>query len=198
MHECCIDTICIAIPEPCPDCSDLLNDANNWSETESYYNADYVLYDNNIWFFLNDGFPDNTPNPPGQNEKLQDCNICVGWVPCDTICSLPWYLSGAPIWTLNDNYSDGDVVLIGGNQGQLHTLNATVSPTNTTSTDSQDDPYWSLCQSPSVSSITDPNKPTKKLKKITNLLGQEIPIRKNTPMFYIYDDGSVEKKVIIE
>jgi len=49
-----------------------------------------------------------------------------------------------------------------------------------------------------TSSITSPNIPTKKLKKITNLLGQEIPIRKNTPMFYIYDDGTVEKKIIIE
>ena len=36
------------------------------------------------------------------------------------------------------------------------------------------------------------------LNSITNLLGQEILIRKNTPMFYIYDDGSVEKKIIIE
>ena len=49
-----------------------------------------------------------------------------------------------------------------------------------------------------TSSITDPNKANKKLKKITNLLGQQIPIRKNTPMFYIYNDGSVEKKIIIE
>jgi dienelactone hydrolase len=49
-----------------------------------------------------------------------------------------------------------------------------------------------------ISAITGLNKANKKLKKITNLLGQEIPIRKNTPMFYIYDDGSVEKKIIIE
>ena len=44
-------------------------------------------------------------------------------------------------------------------------------------------------------SMTEYNKT---LRSITNLLGQEIPIRKNTPMFYIYDDGSVEKKIIIE
>ena len=37
-----------------------------------------------------------------------------------------------------------------------------------------------------------------KLIKITNILGQEIPYRKNTPIFYIYDDGTVEKKIIIE
>ena len=49
-----------------------------------------------------------------------------------------------------------------------------------------------------ATSIIDPNKGNKKLKNITNLLGEEILIRKNTPMFYIYDNGSVEKKIIIE
>ena len=36
------------------------------------------------------------------------------------------------------------------------------------------------------------------LVKITDMLGQETPYRKNTPHFYIYDDGTVEKKLIIE
>ena len=36
------------------------------------------------------------------------------------------------------------------------------------------------------------------LIKITDMLGQETPYRKNTPLFYIYDDGTVEKKIIIE
>jgi len=36
------------------------------------------------------------------------------------------------------------------------------------------------------------------LIKITNMLGQETPYRKNTPLFYIYDNGTVEKKIIIE
>ena len=36
------------------------------------------------------------------------------------------------------------------------------------------------------------------LVKITDMLGQETPYRKNTPLFYIYSDGKVEKKLIIE
>ena len=36
------------------------------------------------------------------------------------------------------------------------------------------------------------------LVKITNMLGQETPYRKNTPLFYLYNDGTVEKKIIIE
>jgi len=36
------------------------------------------------------------------------------------------------------------------------------------------------------------------LVKITNILGKETPYRKNTPLFYIYSDGTVEKRIIIE
>jgi len=38
----------------------------------------------------------------------------------------------------------------------------------------------------------------KNLIKITNNLGQETPQRRNTPLFYIYDDGTVEKRIVIE
>ena len=38
----------------------------------------------------------------------------------------------------------------------------------------------------------------KKLVKITDILGKTIIPTKNTTLFYIYDDGSVEKKIIIE
>jgi hypothetical protein len=30
------------------------------------------------------------------------------------------------------------------------------------------------------------------------VFGQETPYRKRTPLFYIYDDGTVEKKMILE
>jgi hypothetical protein len=38
----------------------------------------------------------------------------------------------------------------------------------------------------------------KQLVKITDMLGQETPYRRNTPLFYIYDDGTVEKRLVIE
>ena len=38
----------------------------------------------------------------------------------------------------------------------------------------------------------------KRLIKIVDLLGREYQDLKNQPIFYIYDDGSVEKKIIIE
>ena len=48
-----------------------------------------------------------------------------------------------------------------------------------------------------INSIEDINT-YKALKKITNVLGEEISVITNTPLFYIYDDGTVEKKIIIE
>jgi hypothetical protein len=48
-----------------------------------------------------------------------------------------------------------------------------------------------------ISSIIELNK-NKKLVDIRNILGQRTPYRRNAPLFYIYDDGTVEKKIIIE
>ena len=38
----------------------------------------------------------------------------------------------------------------------------------------------------------------KELLKVTDLLGRETKETKNEPLFYIYDDGTVEKKINIE
>jgi len=48
-----------------------------------------------------------------------------------------------------------------------------------------------------ISSIEEINN-TKILKKITDVLGKETKKEHNTPLFYIYDDGTVEKKILIE
>ncbi len=46
--------------------------------------------------------------------------------------------------------------------------------------------------------LTENNNNNKKLSSIFNLLGQKNINTKNTPHFYIYDDGTVEKKIILE
>ena len=38
----------------------------------------------------------------------------------------------------------------------------------------------------------------KELLKVIDLLGRETKVTKNEGLFYIYDDGTVEKKIIIE
>ncbi len=46
--------------------------------------------------------------------------------------------------------------------------------------------------------ILDITNNKRNLVKITDLLGKETPYRRNTPLFYIYDDGTVEKRMVIE
>ena len=38
----------------------------------------------------------------------------------------------------------------------------------------------------------------RKLEKVVDLMGREVKVRSNQVLFYIYDDGSVDKKMIIE
>jgi len=38
----------------------------------------------------------------------------------------------------------------------------------------------------------------KELLKVTDILGREIDEKRNTPLFYIYNDGTVEKRIVIE
>jgi len=33
---------------------------------------------------------------------------------------------------------------------------------------------------------------------MVDILGRETQLRNNTPLFYIYDDGTVEKRIVIE
>ena len=39
---------------------------------------------------------------------------------------------------------------------------------------------------------------TKKIIKVIDIFGREVNEKRNTPLFYIYNDGTVEKKIIIE
>jgi len=44
----------------------------------------------------------------------------------------------------------------------------------------------------------DSEKNSKRLIKIVDVLGRKSKGLRNQPLFYIYDDGTVEKKIIIE
>ena len=51
-----------------------------------------------------------------------------------------------------------------------------------------------VCGTPSSIDLFDKNDKT--LLKIVNMLGEETPFRYNTPLFYIFQDGTVEKRMI--
>ena len=48
-----------------------------------------------------------------------------------------------------------------------------------------------------INSVEDINTNNRKLTKITDVLGKETQ-QTNQPFFYIYDDGTVEKRIVIE
>jgi len=50
------------------------------------------------------------------------------------------------------------------------------------------------CNSTSIDEI----KKSKKINNIFDFLGRESNVDKNKPLFYIYDDGTIEKKIILE
>jgi len=67
------------------------------------------------------------------------------------------------------------------------------STTNWTNIDTQQ--YFSInCPPTSIQEHTT----NKELLKVTDLLGREIKGTNNQPLFYIYDDGTVEKRIVIE
>ena len=46
--------------------------------------------------------------------------------------------------------------------------------------------------------LTLANNKNKTLLKITNVLGEPTGPKSNTPLFYIYDDGTVEKRIMVK
>jgi hypothetical protein len=60
--------------------------------------------------------------------------------------------------------------------------------------------YASLsgCQSNCMATAIQEHTTTKRLLKVTDILGRETKGTKNEVLFYIYDDGTVEKRIIIE
>ena len=54
------------------------------------------------------------------------------------------------------------------------------------------------CMRESTSSLNLINPSQKKLVKILNIMGQETSVKSNEILFYLYDDGSIERKIKVE
>ena len=49
-----------------------------------------------------------------------------------------------------------------------------------------------------TSTFNIPINPNRKLEKVVDILGRETKPQTNTPLIEIYDDGTVEKRIVIE
>ena len=128
---------------------------------------------------------------------------------------------GCTIDTLNEIYysslikwnSNGGIVWTQKFPGMLHSYGTSLQQTNdsgivfcgfTSITDDVDDEQYAyLVKTDGNGNITSTfNIPTpnsnRKLEKVVDILGKKNKPQTNQPLFYIYDDGTVEKKIILE
>jgi hypothetical protein len=111
---------------------------------------------------------------------------------------------------LNDGSATATV--LGGTPGYIYTWNTTPPQTTNPATNLAPGLYTvtvtdatgcTMSGTTSVNaynttSIININTTSKKLLKITDVLGRETKGKRNQPLFYIYDDGTVEKRIVIE
>jgi hypothetical protein len=76
------------------------------------------------------------------------------------------------------------------NYSTINWTGSNIDPQVSFSTDCSNDCSSSL-------EIEELNKTPKQLIKIIDMLGREIPFKPNTPLVYVYDDGTVERKVVL-
>lgn len=80
--------------------------------------------------------------------------------------------------------TDGGFVLLGGVFSAVENLDVWVAKTN--------------AEGEIASVFTIPSLSSNNLAKIVDVLGREVNLQLNTPLFYIYDDGRVEKRILLE
>jgi hypothetical protein len=126
---------------------------------------------------------------------------------CDSVFTLNLTITGNPIGQISQFGVTLQVAAFSGVGPYTYTWNTSASTQTITPT--ANGTYWCVitdangCVSDtsyynySTTAINEINT-TKQLLRITDLLGQETPYRRNTTLFYIYNDGTVEKKVVVE
>ena len=60
------------------------------------------------------------------------------------------------------------------------------------------DPQHYFSNNCNTTNIDEISKNNRQLLKTIDVLGRETPCKKSTPLFYIYENGTVEKRIIIE
>jgi len=134
-----------------------------------------------------------------------DSVIGVNAAGCTETNILDLTIGGSPVVTISQNGIDLEVTISDSYYWNTLAITQTITP-------NANGWYWCIVTDVNgcigdtayfeviniVSVINEAKNTDSQLLKITDMLGQETPYRKNTPLFYIYDDGIVEKKIILE
>ncbi|HIL66933.1 MAG TPA: choice-of-anchor B family protein, partial [Flavobacteriales bacterium] len=170
--------------------------------------------DGNIQLFVSGGMPNYNQNWNGADPNalcagtfvctITDSNSCVLSV-SNTVIE-PSQLTAQIIQNVNDL----DAIANGGTLPYTFVWNTV--ETTPTITPTQNGTYWLIvsdnngCTSDTVfiifdnfpTSVLELNANEKTLKRITDILGRETSFKENNTLFYLYDDGTVEKRIVIE
>ena len=103
--------------------------------------------------------------------------------------------SDSVVWNFGDGYFSFD-------ENAVHTYNAPGNYTITLSALTNDgcllDSIFSIVTVVSTTTTEEDNSATKKLIKITDVLGREVAPNFNQTLFYQFNDGTTIKKIIVE
>jgi len=137
--------------------------------------GDSVSFSNSIYFIAG-VYIDTLINMYGCDSIITlDLLINTSSISFDTVSANSSYNWNGNTYTISNDYSDTLINSTGCDS--ILNLNLTIS--NTTG-------------------LNDIKNDKRFLIEITDILGKETPFRKQTPLFYIYDDGTVEKKIVVE
>ena len=126
-------------------------------------------------------------------------------VGCDSTVTLDLTVTGNPISTITQNGTDLEVTIADTYSWNTAEITQTITPT-------ANGWYWCIVTDVNgcigdtafyevtniVSAINETINTEKTLLRVTDILGRETPYKKRTTLFYIYDDGTVEKRITIE
>ena len=146
-----------------------------------------------------------TPNPIATQPADQSVNIGddanISFTDNLTGASYQWQMDSGTGYTNISNAGQ-----FSGSDSQTLTINSTTMNNNNTlyrcilteSSDCQDTTDVVTLTVVNNVGIGELNNTPKQLIKIVDVLGRETPFKPNTPLLYIYNDGTVERKMIIK
>jgi len=166
--------------------------------------GDTLIIDNWEWDF-GDGTTDTIQNPIHSYVTYGNYTVCLTaggyptngnliyytFINCDTFTYSP---SG---WAKMGQGTTADWWCIGGVTGFLCVQSA-AQPNGTLVSGPYNDSLVCSTNCIGTNIFDHENTSNRKQIKVINVLGEEIDNKRNTLLFYIYDDGTVEKKIIIE